>query len=641
MNRNVMHHLKMMSHPVALFVVTLWVSLALTGEVHAQNFRKWTSGKFSVEAKYLGFENDAVILETREGKKLTVPLERLSPIDQGYVEGRRTSGGGGDANPFQEMKGDSGSSASEDSGSTSSATGAGGIREYNVDFTDCLETPISKGNWAPTIGEQPEIPIRLKNFAISGQRDFWEKTVRVTFNVYAKRAVLTYHLGRHGKPVVSRMEMIDLETGRVIGNASGDGRWTAFDIHDDGVRVVVQNMSDDEATKGQMGTVELKGKKIVPLDLWTPYSEMEAAGKEKVVTFAKFLNNNRLLTLSQNGRAVIWDFATRKPVRRFNYHGACQPSLSHDRKQLAICGGDIFGMVDLEDDSVEPSVTDAPQLNYWINTSFSPSCKRFAAANMNKVMVWDVATGDVLFDGKIPGIMTKGTLTFPHEDFIMVGGDHLIEIDSKIKLWKYNGGLKKMVHGQMLLIHREGKGGRIMPSEIPHQAALDILAEAKSQSDLFILKKGAGVNFDLSGVSGQWRGDVEQSLKENIERMGFTYSPSAKVTLKATIKGPEQDAVSYHFAGSFVVTKYTSQLNINYEGKSLWGQNATNVPGMVSGRDKAGIKKQLEKAGRTPNIKFFAGANLPEYLQKPTEGQQNNRDQQMLGASSVNLNGIN
>ena len=50
-------------------------------------YRRWKSadGKSNVEARLLGIENDSVQLERRDGKKITVPLSKLSPGDIRYV----------------------------------------------------------------------------------------------------------------------------------------------------------------------------------------------------------------------------------------------------------------------------------------------------------------------------------------------------------------------------------------------------------------------------------------------------------------------------------------------------------------------------------------------------------------------------
>lgn len=619
-------------------VAAVCICLSSYSFANLDDFRKWrdASGKFEIEAKLSQIDGETIVLEKRDGKIVKVPYAKLSPLDKGFIEGRRSTMASD--NPFKEVE----APAATPSLSTNSpppASSSGGVKTIEVDFNDAPITSIDKGNWQPNIGEQPGLGFELKNIVLPGKPEFFEKMTHATANAVAKRAVFTHQFSRHGKPSYSRMVMVDLETGKVLANASGEGKWKALAVADDGQNVVVQNVSDSDDDKGQLGTVELRGKKIIPLELWKPYSKLDQPAKEKVVTFAKFINNNRLLTLSQNGRVVIWDFASKRPVRRFSYHGACQPSLTHDRKFLAICGGDLVGFVNLEDDSETPSVKEAPEMNYWLSSAFSPSCKRFAAATMRKLMVWDVATGEVLFEGGIPGLSTAGRVYFPDEEFVIINNDKLIEFSSGIKLWRYSGGFPLNIQGQMTYAHIDGNKGKLFNVDVPHPKALSLLNEAKSQSDLFVLKKGAKVGIDVSGVSPQYRNEVESSLKQQIEKMEFVFDAAAPVRLKATIKGPTTEAVSYHFSGSFVVRQFNSRLEIMYDGKAIWSAGANNVPGMVSGRGKAEIKKQLEKAGRSPNLGFFGSTHLPEFLQKPT-GDGKNGDAQMLGASRLTLNGF-
>ena len=196
-----------------------------------------------------------------------------------------------------------------------------------------------------------------------------------------------------------------------------------------------------------------------------------------------------------------------------------------------------------------------------------------------------------------------------------------------------------MVHGNMLFVSLDGKSGKLMEVSIPHSPALDLLNKAKAQSDLFILKKGAEVSLDLTAVPAQYRGDVEQSLKQLLDQKGFQFSDAASVSLKATISGPTSEAISYHFAGNFVVQQYKSALSIEYDGKSIWSSGATNVPGMISGRDAEAIKKQLADAGRKPNLRFFSSARLPDYLQKPS-GDGPGKNSQMLGVSKFTKSGM-
>lgn len=636
-----------------LFISLSVESLATASPNLGEEYRKWkdASGKFEIDAKLVSVTDGKANLERRDGKLVAVPVDKLSPVDQGYIEGRMsTLGKGGDPdNPFKEVddsdpamgsKGAAGSDSERpDSKGKTGGDSSEGIKEWKVVWDDCVETPLDIADWNPRIPEQPS-DFKVKSLALPSKGHFFESLVESTFNSVAKRAVITYHIAPPGDVARTRMVMVDLESGKVLSNAIGPGRWIAMAVHDDGQQVLVRN--DTDKFEGQIGTVKLNGKTIVPIDIWTPYDAMTDAAKEKVVRFAAFINNDRLVTLSQNGKVVIWDFATRTPVRRFSYHGAAKPALTTDRKYFGFAGGDLVGFVNLEDENEAPSVKPAKGMNYWIDSCFSPSCKRFAAANMGKLMVWDVATGETLFDGNIPGMQTSGKLIFPDEDFVMINGDKLIEISTGIKLWQYQG-YSKWVDGKNIMIANEDKGGKMMEVKIPHPKALETLKMAKSQSDLFVLKKGAGVDIDLSGVPQQYQGNVEQSLKKLVSTKGFRYQPGSRVVLKPTITGPTREVTSYSFFGSFAVNRYASGLKIFYNGTGLWDAGTgSNIPGMISSNSKEEAQRQIDEAGKGPYLGFFNNIALPDFLQKPatTNGNPAMQQVQTIGVSKFTANGL-
>lgn len=516
-----------------------------------------------------------------------------------------------------------------------------GPKTFNVDFSRAPETTISISSWKPEIEEQPKLSFPLVPVQLKGQADFWEKHVKTAVNSVVGKAVLSHHHGRPGsdsKPL-TRFELVDLKSGETLRSATQEGLWVALAIHDDGERIVVQDVSERDKSGELLGTVKIDGEQIVPLDFWKPYETLDKPTKEKVVRFAQFINVGNLVTLSQSGEVVVWDFETRNPVRRFSYHGACQPSLSNDRKYLAICGGDIFGVVNLEEATSTPSVIPAPQMNYWLSSSFSPSCKRFAAATMNKLMIWDVPSGEVLFEGRIPGIPTAGPLFFPHEDFVMINNDKVVEFASGVKLWCYRGGSPVCVGGEMAYVDIGPEGGKLLPVDIPHSTALEMLNEAKSQSDLFVLKEGSSVCLNLSQIPIPLREKVKEKLIGTLNRNGFEHSEGSDLELIAEITGPKTEAVNYQFAGSFVFEKYESILDLEYQGSSLWNRRASNVPAAVSGRDKERVEEQLRIAGREPNLEFFGSVQMPDYLQKPNPGKGSNHHPQMLGVSEMGPEG--
>jgi len=66
------------------------ISLVTNSTLLADDFRTWSdaSGKFKIEAKFVAVEDEKAILLNKEGKRLAIPLAKLSEKDRGYLEAK-------------------------------------------------------------------------------------------------------------------------------------------------------------------------------------------------------------------------------------------------------------------------------------------------------------------------------------------------------------------------------------------------------------------------------------------------------------------------------------------------------------------------------------------------------------------------
>ncbi|MCL4204828.1 MAG: transglutaminase-like domain-containing protein [Pirellulaceae bacterium] len=82
----------------ALLLIVQWSAADAegpsAGTLPADGQRLWTdsTGRFRVEAKLVEHRDDAVVLETSPGNRVTVPVERLSTEDQRYLRERAADG---------------------------------------------------------------------------------------------------------------------------------------------------------------------------------------------------------------------------------------------------------------------------------------------------------------------------------------------------------------------------------------------------------------------------------------------------------------------------------------------------------------------------------------------------------------------
>lgn len=73
----------------AYFTMTLLSIVGLfVGAIFVQNAsaRVWTSGKYTVDAEYIGSENGIVRLRTRDGAEVVIQREKLSTSDIEFIE---------------------------------------------------------------------------------------------------------------------------------------------------------------------------------------------------------------------------------------------------------------------------------------------------------------------------------------------------------------------------------------------------------------------------------------------------------------------------------------------------------------------------------------------------------------------------
>ena len=79
----------MKRHLIVIVCLLTW--FCSTHAADGAEFRTWTSksGKFTVKAEFLSFAEGVVNLQRADGKKIKVPLAKLSKKDQNYVVARR------------------------------------------------------------------------------------------------------------------------------------------------------------------------------------------------------------------------------------------------------------------------------------------------------------------------------------------------------------------------------------------------------------------------------------------------------------------------------------------------------------------------------------------------------------------------
>lgn len=636
------------------------IILATVSVCDAGEEREWTdsSGSFRIKAEFLSLDGSTVLLKEKNGRKRSIPLSRLSTADQKLA---REMAKKEESDPFKAVDEDTESDADESEMKSSKSRPSRRSRkppaendedndqEFEVEDEGEQRPPIIKPKWksAPELQliskkkkkwQIAVTPTELLDYEpdlteLPEKRDFFERESGFAVNSQARTAVMSYTLesrGRMGRTgeISSRFVVMNIEKGRATANAVTKGKWKVATIHPDGERFVL--IGEDGEDSGILATCTAKGDNFEMEERWRPYPP-EGTGKQPV-SMARFINESDLITGDAEGSIGVWNFDEKRLQFHFKHIGNSPPAVSPDGSYITYATRGQFGLIHVDSKEVVTAKTEKA-FEFGARMAFSPSGKLLALAtgHHEEIIILDVATGEIRYRGEVPGITLAFGLEFPAEDYLLLSNEYLFYWPNQIKVWQYTrGGAAVCERGYTFF---QGDGA-VLPAALPHEYAVQMLEEAKKNSDLFVVSKGSQIQIDVSGVGTQFQKQAEDALKKQVEAAGCVVATAAPVRLKASTSGPTQEDIRYFSAGTFKFNQYTSKVEIEFDGKVIWQNWGTNVPGVLTEQRDKSYQQQVDEAGSKPNIEYFSFVNLPSYLQKPSGDNPHNS--QTLGVSDVN-----
>lgn len=601
-------------------------------DASADEVRTWSdaSGRFKIEAKLVSQKDGKVKLERTDGKTIEIELAKLSEADQKYIKELKN-------NPFKAATSDNPFMPAKDGKQGASASGASPSRaSAAIDWSQSKLVDISTygDGWDFEVPGGGELDFVPKAVQLPKRVDFFEGMKQLAINPHSRKAVAGYlwTFGLKNKGPQTRLVMCDLEKGRVMGEATVGAEMVPLALHPDGQHILMKS-----AARNQHGLEiwSMQGNKIVRERTLEPYQEEWKVSKD--VQWAQFASEDRLVLKHGNGWVTIWDFRTLQPVCHFEIEKYCTPALSANGKTLAFYHKERIGLFDVETHEVV-AIQKAPRHLSFVNFAWSPSEKRLACVAHTSLLVWDAETGEIYRDFTPPGIVIHGVPRFSNDEFILLGNRYLVELENMIKLWDYEGADQVRAIGgtTFFAITPQKSTGALMPRLIPHDAAKDALDAALNDPDLFVFRKGVTVRVDTSGIPASHKAKVEASLRNKLDAMDIQVSPSASLTVKASISAPKQQQMRYFGRGTFTVQIHGTLVEIIFEGKVIWKASGTNIPHFVSLKHDENLGDILREKSRQPDYDFYQSVALPKFAQKSTgDLQPGQAHRQTIGVSKV------
>lgn len=624
------------SYRFPLFVLGLlavcWSSLP--GTCLAQSEREWTdsTGKFKITASLVEVRDKVAFLKTADGKTMKIPVERLSQADQKFLQGG--------VNPFEMVEG-----AMEDSNdsttpppSNGNAAAAGGpwSGNYSVDWNRVPELDPGFGTeWTYQPPGSNALPFEAKRAALPGKKNFFEGMRRLEINPVAKRAVAGYTISFSVPKHLSRVSLIDLPSGKAINSETVEGcNMCPLAVLNDGNTILMQGTGDERSgyeTADQLQLWRLRNSKVVRSPIWVPFPDDSSSfGKTTngAVGLCLPIDDKRILLKTRGGHLACFDVVTREPIWHVRLARDHAMDLTVDQSTLFIMNGHTLLVVDPKTGDVTSSLTleDKPHMG-WPRVRLSPTGDQLLLSFNSELRLIDLATGSVdqVHEATGQGPIAPNGLLFPAPDYALLNNNLLFHLPSQILVCDYQqAAVIDSVGGVEFVGIMGDKNGLVVPTQMPHPRAEELLDQAENDPSLFLIHPGVEVSLDTSSVNGQYRNEIETGLRAAAEKAGYRVVNNAPIQLRANISGPNQKAVSYIASGSYIANEYTSSVQLVANNKPVWSRQGTNIPGIIQTRRDQSIQDKLNELGRQPNLGFFKGIAFPKLMQAPKEGQNQN-----------------
>ncbi|WP_436716326.1 SHD1 domain-containing protein [Roseiconus lacunae] len=623
-----------------------WNSIAIADET-----RTWsdTSGRFKLQATLIEVKGSDVYLKRTDGKTVKVPLQRLSEIDRQFLTELE--------NPFEMVdevpaEGQPTSPVANRSRPPRRSTGFSGWDHPPVNEWDNIKTVgvgFNNQSWNYTPPKSNRLPFEPKQAMLPKKNNFFEGMRRVEINPLAASAVAGYTWTFSTPTHQSRVSLIDLKTGRSVNSGLVTGNMSPLAVLNDGQTILMQGTGSDRdeyETGDQLQLWTIDGLEVTRSQSWIPFpDEKKSFGKttNANVRQAIPIQDNRVLILADSGHLACFDIRTLRASWHMRLPSHHAITLTTDRKQLFVYQDHQLLHLDPSSGTVrgQLTLTEKPRLG-WTKIRLNDSGDRMMITFVNQLRVIDLSNGETVDDYETAGnspLSPRG-LGYPAEDFALLDNHLLVHIPSRIRVCDYKDAAVICCEGGTEFIGLlTDKGGLLVPTSMPHPKAEAVLKQAMDDPSVFLIYPGVEVSLDVSGVPEQYHASVKDNLEESIKRAGYLLKPSAAIEIKASVSGPEQEAISYIARGSYVANKFTSNVTIHANGKEVWTRSSSNIPGVLMTKRGQSIQERIDELGQGPNLSYFKSITLPNLMQKPSESPQGNL-QNTLMVSKFTMQGL-
>ncbi|HUE74364.1 MAG TPA: SHD1 domain-containing protein [Pirellulaceae bacterium] len=600
--------------------------------------RTWTdtTGSYKTEATFVRIGEDGrVELKKANGTVAHVPLDKLSPADQELARKlAAAANAGSDPNDPFATDGDAGTPAEPMPAAPASHTDTQNPANLKVTEPDwagasdvLLDDSVREGGLTPDPEPASALALASRGIPLSKiqgkgpQGGFFEHAKSMAIAPATAQAVVALVDESPGTERTTRLERVDLATGKSLGSAELKGNSVPMDADPMGQFLVARSDNFHIGTHGRVDLFDVTAREPKHVISWLPYGDRDWPQRD--VHFAAFADRDHVCTVDGTGKLTMWNAGQAKALYSVATFQGSAPATSGTGKYLAVLATN--GVFVLDAASGNPLARFNAQPGYFPRLSFRPDGQQLACVSNSLVQVWDVQSGQLVNEVFFPTPFQVNTIAWPSDGYMLLNGSSLVDLARRIVLCQYTGGSEfgAVFGGRQLFVVKDAShNSGVVHTPLPHAGAQKLAATLNADA-LLAIKPGAEVSVRIAAaLTPQEQQQVYDALVKKLTENGLKVVQNSGLILHATTEQGKTETVEYRTIGrgfgteSATVTQQIQKLTFTENGKTLW--QASQVKGAPFFLHTRGKDLNTAIAEQTkPDVLFYTNTLLPRHLARP------------------------
>ncbi len=614
---------------LAMWVLLIANSPQLLAQEKARTWRD-AGGKFSIEATLVEVQADTVRLQKSDGSKISVPIAKLSSVDQTYVKNMTQQ-----ESPF----------SSPDTAKAQPIKVEPLTVEYSsqevLPSQDIADLPsvgpvvlLSLSTTCEPLEADPEAPLPSvkPGQTLVAQTDAYDDISNlITLN--ARQALVALSISR----MVAGSQ--DPPQGKLLVGQLPQGPFTLvfnrketirlFDHHEaTGQTLLVGNL-DVLKRGGEILVMEglFDGKPVEKYRRRLP--GYEKPGFKPLVTQARLIAPD-VAVVVVDSVLYCWNLKTAELLYRTEDNIVNSPAgvaFSANRKWVAVPQQNGFSLLDTAK-GADRGYIDA-ETGLKPGVVFHPDGRRIAYCANNTWGVWDIVDVKKTVSGIVTEHLGDKLTGWIGSDWFITDSGRVIDTRSQMLVWVYYTGVaaaKKLWNGSMSMT-TTNSGLKIETLPVPDSKAQVAVRRLDQQKNLMVTAPGTEVRIEIESKETVDKKALITALTEAIERAGWKINPAAKLAVVAEIgRGApyKLEYTSRPIGGTgqggqkhtVEIKPFTAMLKIRSSKEVLWTRATENhVPPFLFLRGDETVEAAVKKFER-PQPEFFSSLQIPPRIPK-------------------------